>query len=166
MSEILLYSQKQYRLLTPISYCLVPNKDESIIFYSAEHYYRYNMSKNSKFKEDMKNLFPSYKVLSYVTSERNMADKEYEIDLKWKDSSYRYKIMLRANKQKFIYNPLLVKLLLSTKNKNLIFDIPGDSFFGIGKDKNGENKLGKLLMKLRTQIKNNEIELFNPIKEK
>ncbi len=45
------------------------------------------------------------------------------------------------------------KILLSTNNKHLFEDSKYDSFWGIGPDKNGCNNLGKLLMELRTQLK-------------
>ena len=44
-------------------------------------------------------------------------------------------------------------VLLSTGNSNLYEDSPYDLFWGIGKDKTGSNHLGKLLMELRTQLK-------------
>ena len=44
-------------------------------------------------------------------------------------------------------------ILLSTGNSNLFEDSQYDSFWGIGKDKNGFNHLGKLLMELRTQLR-------------
>lgn len=48
----------------------------------------------------------------------------------------------------------LKKLLLSTKDKNIIENSPRDNFWGIGKKKDGRNMLGKLLMEVRELLKN------------
>jgi len=54
---------------------------------------------------------------------------------------------------KFDQNVECRNILLSTENKKIYEDSQYDSFWGIGKDKNGENHLGKLLMELRDQLK-------------
>jgi len=54
---------------------------------------------------------------------------------------------------KFDQNVECRNVLLSTGDVNLFEDSQYDSFWGIGKDKNGFNNLGKLLMELRTQLK-------------
>lgn len=54
---------------------------------------------------------------------------------------------------KFDQNVECRNILLSTENKNLFEDSQYDAFWGIGKDKDGFNHLGKLLMELRTQLK-------------
>jgi ribA/ribD-fused uncharacterized protein len=43
-------------------------------------------------------------------------------------------------------------MLLSTGNKELAEASPTDYFWGIGKKKNGENRLGKILMNLRKDL--------------
>lgn len=50
---------------------------------------------------------------------------------------------------KFNQNPTLRELLLSTGSNDIIENSPRDSFWGVGKDGNGENMLGKLLMEVR-----------------
>jgi predicted NAD-dependent protein-ADP-ribosyltransferase YbiA (DUF1768 family) len=62
---------------------------------------------------------------------------------------YRLEVMRKILKAKFSQNPNLHKLLLSTKGRDLIENSPRDSFWGVGKNKQGENFLGKLLMELR-----------------
>lgn len=54
---------------------------------------------------------------------------------------------------KFSQNELLKSKLLSTENKNIIQDSPYDSYWGIGRDKNGQNMLGKLLMEIRSELR-------------
>jgi ribA/ribD-fused uncharacterized protein len=54
---------------------------------------------------------------------------------------------------KFDQNVECRNILLSTGNKNIFENSQYDSFWGIGPDKNGQNHLGKLLVELRTQLK-------------
>ena len=57
---------------------------------------------------------------------------------------------------RFIYTIVIImfmKYLLDTKDAELVENSPIDSYWGRGKDWNGENKLGKMLMKLREEIK-------------
>lgn len=57
--------------------------------------------------------------------------------------------LLRA---KLDQNPYVVKKLLLTKNYLICEDSPKDSFWGIGINRDGQNQLGKLWMKLRDEL--------------
>jgi len=50
------------------------------------------------------------------------------------------------------------KKLLQTEDRDLIENSPRDSFWGWGENKNGENNLGKIWMKLREELKTDEIK--------
>lgn len=69
----------------------------------------------------------------------------------WNES--RVDIMYEGLKAKFTQNKDLMQLLLSTEDKELIENNPSDSFWGIGKNQQGKNMLGKLLMKLREELR-------------
>jgi ribA/ribD-fused uncharacterized protein len=74
-------------------------------------------------------------------------DKSLPLRKDWEE--VKIKIMQIGLKAKFDQHPALKDLLISTENKILIEDSPVDYFWGIGKDKTGQNMLGKLLMELR-----------------
>lgn len=63
-------------------------------------------------------------------------------------------VMFDALKAKFTQHEDLRKLLLETEDKILIEHTENDSYWGDGGDGSGKNKLGKLLMKLRENLKN------------
>ena len=67
------------------------------------------------------------------------------------------KIMFFAITQKFIQNPNLKKLLLSTGNKQLVERSPFDNYWGDGGNGTGKNQLGKLLMILRNYFLQNSL---------
>ena len=66
----------------------------------------------------------------------------------------RDSVMFHAIRRKFAH-PKLREVLLSTKNRELIENSPFDTYWGIGKFGQGKNKLGKLLVELRAEIREN-----------
>ena len=63
-------------------------------------------------------------------------------------------IMTDVLSAKFTQHKYLKDLLLSTHNSEIIEDSPRDYYWGIGKNKNGQNNLGKLLVKVRQSLQN------------
>jgi len=76
-------------------------------------------------------------------------EKNINIRSDW--DKIKLKVMYKAVKAKFDQHKDLKKLLLSTGDKLIREVSPYDSYWGIGKDKNGQNRLGVILMKIRTE---------------
>tara|TARA_R100000750_G_C2336985_1_gene92505 strand:- start:236 stop:1339 length:1104 start_codon:yes stop_codon:yes gene_type:complete len=70
-----------------------------------------------------------------------------QIRTDWED--VKDNIMRRAVFLKFNVNPKLKQLLCNTGYSYLVEDSPRDSYWGVGKDKTGQNKLGQILMETR-----------------
>ena len=68
-------------------------------------------------------------------------------------SDVKLAIMRRADWAKFSQNPDLAALLLATENAALIEDSPSDPFWGTGRDGNGENWAGRVLMEIRERLR-------------
>ena len=66
-------------------------------------------------------------------------------------------IMYKAVYAKFSQNKNLKKLLLDTEPRVLYESTKTDKYWGIGKDGDGMNKLGQLLMKIRQELKLNNV---------
>ena len=71
-----------------------------------------------------------------------------KIKLNQKEILYLMEDILR-NKVK--QNPYVLKKLLETKDYYIVEDSPKDDYWGWGLDRNGENNLGKIWMKLRDE---------------
>ncbi len=71
-------------------------------------------------------------------------------------STEQLMIMEELLRLKIEQNPYVRKKLLETGDYLLVEDSPKDSFWGWGPNRDGENQLGKLWMKLREEIKNNQ----------
>ena len=78
------------------------------------------------------------------------ASKEYEVRDDW--PKIRERVMLDALRAKFKQNAGLLQQLKDTGSRPLIEAGP-DAFWGEGRLKNGKNRLGKLLMQVREEMK-------------
>ena len=65
-------------------------------------------------------------------------------------------IMEELLRLKLDQNPYVKKKLLQTQDYLIVEDSPKDSFWGWGPNRDGENRLGKLWMKLRDEYKNKQ----------
>ena len=61
--------------------------------------------------------------------------------------------MFRAVLKKFKTHDKLKELLLSTGEQNIVENAPGDYYWGVGKNGTGLNKLGKILVSVREELK-------------
>ena len=59
---------------------------------------------------------------------------------------------------KFTQHERLTKMLLDTGDRKLVEHTTRDSYWGDGGDGSGQNRLGKLLMKLREELRKLEME--------
>lgn len=71
----------------------------------------------------------------------------------WDD--VKVSIMEELLRLKIEQNPYVKKKLLQTGDYMIVEDSPKDDFWGWGLNRNGQNNLGKLWMKLREELKNN-----------
>lgn len=100
--------------------------------------------------------YPAYaerirKASSPGQAKRLGGDRNYPIRPDW--NKVRLDVMWAAISCKFRQNEHLKEVLLSTSERQLCENSPGDTFWGIGKFRDGENHLGQLLMKLRQLLR-------------
>lgn len=117
------------------------------IWKSSEHYYQFK-----KFEK----TDPQYaqKIRSALTpkdaKKLSMVNDKYPSN--W--DNIKVEILKIAVRKKFESHIQLKKLLLSTGNEELIEANPDDYFWGEGEDGSGKNIMGKILMKIRDNLKN------------
>lgn len=61
--------------------------------------------------------------------------------------------MTQICRAKLAQHPYIQKKLLETGDRLIVEDSPTDSFWGWGPDRNGQNELGKIWMKLRSELR-------------
>ena len=146
--------------------------DEVIGFYPREFYPFDNFS---SFKVEWNGyLFSSveeaYQAASFMGSDEELvekikkshsADEAQRIAYANRDKrredwdDVKISIMEELLRLKIEQNPYVKKKLLQTGDYMIVEDSPKDDFWGWGLNRNGQNNLGKLWMKLREELKNN-----------
>lgn len=141
-------------------------------FDTVEHYFQWNKFTDPWYKEQIYKQNTPGKV-KYLSSQQKgiqypwqrplqeIVKESIKRGIKIRDNwdNLRHFVMIDGVVAKFTQNKKLLKLLLSTKGKILRENSPRDSYWGIGKDKNGKNMLGKTLMCLRDLILTGEYDV-------
>ena len=70
-------------------------------------------------------------------------------------------VMARAVQAKFSQHPQLQAMLLATFEAEIVEDSTHDPFWGMGRDGRGENWMGRLLMKLRQEMRDSSTPVPN-----
>ena len=141
--------------------------DEIIGFYPREFYPLDNFS---SFKVEMDgylyasaeeafqaNLFmEEYPEIADEIKHSHSAHEAQKIRFKYEDkiklsSNEMLELMERILRLKLEQNPYVLKKLLDTKDYTIVEDSPKDNYWGWGINRDGENHLGKLWMKLRDE---------------
>lgn len=131
-----------YKLETPMIF-------EGREFPTSEHAYQFGKPNKEEIKQWM--MEAPYPHLVAIVAHGLFG---WDIVEKW--SSLRVDRMLRVLRSKFT-DPGLKQKLLETGDAILIEKSKTDSFWGTGKKGNGKNMLGKSLMKVRDEIKEEEV---------
>lgn len=147
--------------------------NEVIGFYPREFYCLDNFS-SFKVEYDgylYSSLEEAYQSLGFVSSAPEIAEKikrshsaheaqKIAYDNKDKRQSnwdeVKLDVMEKLLRAKIDQNPYVKKKLLETKDYIIVEDSLKDSFWGWGSERNGQNNLGKLWMKLRAELKEKE----------
>ena len=121
---------------------------EGVFWMTAEHAYQ-----ASKFEEG-----PIRRQIKKARSPQESYDIAHENEEAVKSDWDEIKVntmesLLRAKIEQHEY---VQKELLGTGNREIIEDSPTDTFWGWGPNKDGENNLGKILMKLRDEFRKKE----------
>ena len=104
-------------------------------------------------------FLPDYKEISEKIKKSHSAHEAQKIMFENIDkvkysNEEQVEIMEKLLRLKIEQNPYVKKKLLETKDYLIVEDSPKDSFWGWGPNRDGENRLGKLWMKLRDELNN------------
>ena len=112
---------------------------------TVEHYFQAQKFEDKEYQEQIRTAHSSKQAAELGRSRKVPIREDWE---KVKDE-----IMFSAVLKKFKTHPKLAELLLSTEDQDIVENAPGDYYWGIGKNGTGLNKLGKILVSVRQQIK-------------
>lgn len=121
------------------------------IFYkTVEHYYQSEKYDDKKIKENIINAITPKEASNIGRDRKNIRKKNF------KDS--KIQVMYEGVLEKFRQNRDIAYKLIETRNKEIAEATIDEYFWGIGKDKSGENNFGKILVKVRNKIKKEILE--------
>jgi N-glycosidase YbiA len=83
---------------------------------------------------------------------KTLADK-YKVAIRPDWDAIKDAVMYRAVRRKFELHPELKTMLLATGDEEIAEANPADSYWGIGRDGNGLNKLGQIMTRIRAELR-------------
>jgi ribA/ribD-fused uncharacterized protein len=114
---------------------------------TVEHYYQAQKFLDHAKQDEIRAMEKAGRVKRFAT------EHKAEIRADW--DALKDAVMDRAVRRKFERHALLCELLLSTADEDIVEDAPNDYYWGAGRDGTGQNKLGKLPMQLRAELRGN-----------
>lgn len=129
------------------NFALFPIELDGKTWPSSEHYYQAHKYINEEHIEWVRLASSPYEA---AKRGRDISIPKREDWIEVKDQ-----IMEKAVSQKFQTYLVLQELLLSTKNSKIFEHTSNDCYWGDCYDRSGQNKLGKLLMKIRQELSSN-----------
>lgn len=128
------------------NFALYPIKIKGKMWKSSEHYFQAQKFAGTEYEIKIKNATSPMKAAELGRTRKVKIRKNWD--------NMKENIMYEAIKAKFTQHEELKSLLLSTKSRTLIEHTELDDYWGDGGNGRGKNRLGKLLMKLRSSFQN------------
>lgn len=146
MSTIYFYStlEKPYGVFS--NFYKSPIVIEGITWKTTEHYFQ----AAKFFNTDPDWAIEIAKVKTAKEAAKMGRSREHPIDPNWE--SIKDNIMLEALRAKFTQHSDLKQVLLSTGDSEIVEKTTHDYYWGCGTNKTGLNMLGKLLVKVRSEL--------------
>jgi hypothetical protein len=82
-------------------------------------------------------------------------DRARKLRLDWEQ--VKQQVMWQGVLTKFLTHSDIQAILLATGSELIVEDSPTDYYWGCGRDKTGQNQLGKTLMKVRQEIRQRQL---------
>lgn len=127
------------------NFALYPIKLKGKTWQTTEHYFQAQKFAGTEHEDKIRNAPNPMKAAELGRTRKVKIRKNWD--------NLKDNVMFDALKAKFTQHEYLRKLLIETEDKILIEHTENDRYWGDGGDGSGKNKLGKLLMKLREQLK-------------
>jgi ribA/ribD-fused uncharacterized protein len=147
---------------------LAPITIESVSYPSVEHYFQCQKFLDLRYREIVR-FAPTPNQARVLAQQRIGRGYKWRTDLNsiiekhlvrgvrlrtdWEQ--VKDDVMFTGLKAKFSQHPSLAKILLETGESSIVEASPTDWYWGCGKDRTGKNKLGCLLVDVRSYLRRN-----------
>jgi N-glycosidase YbiA len=112
---------------------------------TVEHYFQAQKFEDAVYQEKIRTADTPKKAADLGRSRQVPLRSQWEM--------VKDEIMLQAVRKKFQTHKEIRELLLSTEDKAIVENAPGDYYWGCGKEGTGLNRLGHILQQVRTEIR-------------
>jgi hypothetical protein len=112
---------------------------------TIEHYFQAQKFHDAEYREKIR--------LARTAKDSKTLGRSRRIPIRTDWEEVKDEIMFEACLKKFQTHKTLKDLLLSTGDEELIENAPMDYYWGCGRTKTGQNKLGRILMRVREQLR-------------
>jgi N-glycosidase YbiA len=117
------------------------------VWATVEHYYQAHKFQHTKFEDLMAQIHAASTPELAAAIGRNC---KYQPHPDW--DLAKCEIMYDAVRQKFSQHQEIQQVLIDTLTAEIIEDSPRDYFWGCGRDRTGQNQLGQILMRVRSEL--------------
>jgi ribA/ribD-fused uncharacterized protein len=112
---------------------------------TTEHYYQAQKSTDAKLQQDIRQA-------GKPIIAKSLAQK-YKAAIRPDWDAVKDDVMYRAVRRKFELHPALRDLLLATGDEEIVETAPTDYYWGVGRDGTGQNRLGKIIERIRAELR-------------
>lgn len=112
---------------------------------TSEHYFQAQKFKEAKLRERIRRANTPALAARAGRSRKNPLRRDWD--------SAKDQVMREAVRAKFTQHPALRELLLSTGDAVLVEHTENDAYWGDGGDGRGKNRLGRILMQVREELR-------------
>jgi ribA/ribD-fused uncharacterized protein len=120
---------------------------DNFLWMTAEHAYQAAKFEDPETRRHIRNAHSAHEAKQLAKVFRHEADKDWP--------QRKLGVMEEILRAKLTQHDYVARQLWETGDREIVEDSPYDSFWGSGSDGKGENHLGKIWMKLRTEIQIN-----------
>ena len=112
---------------------------------TVEHYFQAQKFEDAQYQEEIRT--------AHGPKQAAELGRSRSVPLRADWEQVKDEVMAKAVLQKFRTHGLLRELLLSTGEKPIVENAPGDYYWGCGKDGSGLSRLGQILEQVRKQLR-------------
>ena len=115
---------------------------DGVYWPTVEHYFQAQKAPGTEHEERIRR--------AYTAKDAKRMGRAVPLRPDWE--AVKDDVMRRAVEAKFAAHPDLAARLLATGDEELVEAAPGDFYWGTGADGSGQNRLGRIVMEVRTTL--------------
>lgn len=121
---------------------------DGVYWQTSEHYFQAQKFAGTDYADEIRHAKTPKQAASLGRSRAHPLREDWE--------AVKEDVMRRAVLKKFETHEEIRRILLDTEAAELVENAPGDYYWGCGKDGSGKNRLGFILMEVRTILRTRE----------